>query len=170
MKPTVIECRGLVRTFQTGGTDVAALRGVDLAVHQGEFVAVMGPSGCGKSTMLHLLGGLDRPTAGEVVWQGRRVDELSESKLAKLRRSGVGFVFQFFNLVPSLSAAENVELTVLLAGGSRSVAASRRAELLERMGVSNRAHLAPSHHVRRRTTTRRDCPGIGQPTSRPARR
>ncbi len=143
MNDTMIEGRGLAKTFHSGGIDVLALRGVDVAVCRGEFVAVMGPSGCGKSTMLHLLGGLDRPSAGEVTWQGQRIDQLSETKLARLRRYEVGFVFQFFNLVPTLTAAENIELPVLLAGGSRADAATRRDELVERMGLAGRAHLAP---------------------------
>ncbi len=143
MNDTMIECRLLAKTFHASGIDMLALRGVDITVRRGEFVAVMGPSGCGKSTMLHLLGGLDRPSAGEVVWQGRRIDQLSETKLARLRRREVGFVFQFFNLVPTLTAAENIELPVLLAGGSRAEAAARRDELLERMGLGERARLAP---------------------------
>jgi putative ABC transport system ATP-binding protein len=143
MNETMIEGRGLAKTFHSGGVDVLALRGVDVAVRAGEFVAVMGPSGCGKSTMLHLLGGLDRPSAGQVTWQGRRVDQLSETKLARLRRREVGFVFQFFNLVPTLTAAENIELAVLLAGGSRCEAVTRRDELLERVGITARAHLTP---------------------------
>jgi putative ABC transport system ATP-binding protein len=136
---------GLAKTFTTGGGDVLALRGVDVTVDHGEFVAIMGPSGCGKSTMLHLLGGLDRPTAGQVTWRGMRVDQLSETKLAKLRRSHVGFVFQFFNLVPNLTARENVELSVMLAGGSRAEARSRGTELLDRVGLRSRADVAPGH-------------------------
>jgi putative ABC transport system ATP-binding protein len=139
----VIEGRALAKTFHSSGIDVLALRGVDLTVRRGEFVAVMGPSGCGKSTMLHLLGGLDRPTAGEVIWQGKRIDQLSETKLARLRRTGVGFVFQFFNLVPNLTAGENIELAVLLAGASRPEAAARREELLDRMGMAARSQVAP---------------------------
>ncbi|MEZ5410224.1 MAG: ABC transporter ATP-binding protein [Acidimicrobiales bacterium] len=139
----VIEGRGLARTFTTGGVDVLALRDVDIAVHPGEFVAVMGPSGSGKSTLLNLLGGLERPSAGQVTWRGERIDQSSETRLARLRRRTVGFVFQFFNLVPSLTAAENVELAVLLAGASRAAARTRAAELLGRMDLADHAGRSP---------------------------
>src|SRR4051794_1705078 len=114
----VLQAEALVKTYRAGGVDVPALRGVDLAVAEGEFVAVMGPSGCGKSTLLHLLGGLDRPTTGAVHLAGRRVDGLSETRWAMLRRAQIGFVFQFFNLIGNLTVADNVELPALLAGCS----------------------------------------------------
>jgi putative ABC transport system ATP-binding protein len=142
MEP-VLEARQLAKTYRAGGVDVLALRGVDLALAAGEFVAVMGPSGCGKSTLLNLLGGLDRPTAGEVLLGGKRVDQLSETRLALLRRREIGFVFQFFNLVPSLSAAENVELPALLGGASRAAARTRRDELLGAVGLTDKGKLAP---------------------------
>src|SRR5262249_46243438 len=115
----VLEARRLAKTY---GAGVEALRGVDLAVEQGEFVAIMGPSGCGKSTLLNLLAGLDRPSAGSVHLDGERIDRLSEAELARLRRRKIGFVFQFFNLVPTLSVIENVELPLLLAGRRRKTA------------------------------------------------
>jgi putative ABC transport system ATP-binding protein len=117
---------------------------VDLAVGAGEFVSVMGPSGCGKSTLLHLLGGLDRPTAGEVALGGRRVDQLSEAAWAILRRREVGFVFQFFNLIGNLTVADNVELPGLLAGLSPREARGRRRELLEDLGIEELAGAVPS--------------------------
>jgi putative ABC transport system ATP-binding protein len=113
---TVIETRGLHKTYRNNGVAVEALRGVDLEVTRREFVAVMGPSGCGKSTLLHMLGGLDRPTAGEVTVMGRRMDALDESARAVLRRAAVGFVFQTYNLIPNLSVADNVDLPGLLIG------------------------------------------------------
>jgi putative ABC transport system ATP-binding protein len=141
----VLEAKALAKTYDSGGVDVLALRGVDLAVEPGEFVAVMGPSGCGKSTFLHLLGGLDRPTAGEVVLSGTRIDSLSETRRAQLRRTQIGFVFQFFNLISNLSAAGNVELAARVAGASAAEGRVRRTELLERLGVSDKADALPAH-------------------------
>jgi putative ABC transport system ATP-binding protein len=140
----VLVTKGLERTYETDGIAVAALRGIDLAVTEGEFVSVMGPSGCGKSTLLHLLGGLDRPTAGEVHLGGRRVDQLSEAAWALLRRRQVGFVFQFFNLIANLTVADNVELPGLLAGLSPREARGRRRELLDDLGIAEVAGSVPS--------------------------
>jgi len=139
----VLVTTGLERTYETDGVAVAALRGVDLAVAEGEFVSVMGPSGCGKSTLLHLLGGLDRPTSGEVHLGGRRVDQLSEAAWALLRRRQVGFVFQFFNLIANLTVADNVELPALLAGVPAREARRRAGELLERLGLEETARRVP---------------------------
>ncbi|MGW0590391.1 ABC transporter ATP-binding protein [Streptosporangium sp. NPDC002607] len=135
---------GLVKTHGQGQSRVRAVDEVDLEVPQGQMLAVMGPSGCGKSTLLHLLGGLERPTDGEVWLAGRRVDTLSERALARMRRRSVGFVFQAFHLVEELSAAENVELPVLLAGRSRRQARRRASLLLERVGLADRARHLPS--------------------------
>ena len=117
---------------------------VDLEISRGEALAVRGPSGCGKSTLLHLLGGLDRPTAGETWLNGRRIDRLSERALAGLRRREIGFVFQAFHLMDELSAQENVELPALLAGRSPAEARRRAALLLERVGLAERAGHLPS--------------------------
>jgi len=141
---TALQAKGLAKTYSGDGIDVPALRGVDLDVADGEFVAVMGPSGCGKSTLLHLLGGLDRPSAGTIRLGGRQVESLSETEWAVVRRQEVGFVFQFFNLVANLTVAENVELPALLVGRPRSEARARRVELLERLGVEARADALPS--------------------------
>jgi putative ABC transport system ATP-binding protein len=140
----VLEARGLAKTYDTGGAEVLALRGVDLAIERGEFVAVMGPSGCGKSTLLNLLAGLDRPTAGEVRLDGERIDRLNEAQLARLRRRRIGFVFQFFNLLPTLSAVENVELPLLLVGRRRNDARRTATELMGELGVADKDAAAPA--------------------------
>jgi putative ABC transport system ATP-binding protein len=140
----LLEGKGIVRVFGKDETAVAALRGVDVAVDPGEIVAIVGPSGCGKSTLLSILGGLERPTSGEIWLAGQRVDQLSDSAWARLRRTRVGFVFQSFNLVENLSAADNVELPALIAGKSAKEARLRREELLARLGLSARSMLVPS--------------------------
>jgi putative ABC transport system ATP-binding protein len=123
---------------------VRALDAVDLDVSRGEAVAVMGPSGCGKSTLLHLLGGLDRPSAGELSVAGQRVDGLSERALAHFRRDEIGFVFQAFHLMDELTAQENVELPALLAGYSPNEARARATALLEEVDLADRARHLPS--------------------------
>jgi putative ABC transport system ATP-binding protein len=140
----VLEARNLAKTYETGGAKVLALRGVDLSIKRGEFVAIMGPSGCGKSTLLNLLAGFDRPTAGEVWLGGERIDELSETELARLRRRKIGFVFQFFNLVPTLSAVENVELPLLLVGQRRRKARRSANALLSDLGMPEKHAAAPA--------------------------
>jgi putative ABC transport system ATP-binding protein len=140
----VLAARSLARTYQSRGTPVRALDGVDLAVERGEFVAIMGPSGCGKSTLLNLLAGFDRPSAGEVWLGGQRIDGLSEAALARLRRRRIGFVFQFFNLLPALSVAENVELPLLLAGKRRRSARRAAVALLTELGVADRRDAGPA--------------------------
>jgi putative ABC transport system ATP-binding protein len=140
----VVRVRSLDKHYGQGEGLVRALGGVELEVSAGETLAVMGPSGCGKSTLLHLLGGLERPSAGEVWLAGRRIDGLSEKALARLRRRAVGFVFQAFHLMEELTAAENVELPALLSGRSPRAARRRAAELLDRVGLTDRAEHLPS--------------------------
>jgi putative ABC transport system ATP-binding protein len=140
----VLRTRGLEKQYGQGEGLVRALDRVELEVASGETLAVMGPSGCGKSTLLHLLGGLERPSAGEVWLAGRRIDELSEKALARLRRLAIGFVFQAFHLMDELTAAENVEVPALLAGRSPRAARRRAMELLERVGLTDRAKHLPS--------------------------
>ncbi len=141
---SVLETRNLQKIYRTDGVAVSALRGVDLTVNGGEFVAVMGPSGCGKSTLLHLLAGLDTPTDGEVVLDGHRLNDLNESRRAVLRRCTVGFVFQAYNLIPNLTVADNVDLPGLLAGRPAAEVAQRRDELLEELGLAEKANAFPS--------------------------
>ena len=140
----MVRARGLCKQYGKDATLVRAVDSVDLDVASGETLAVMGPSGCGKSTLLHLLGGLDRASAGEMWLAGRRIDTMSERRMAALRRDAVGFVFQAFHLMDELTAAENVELPVLLAGRSPRAARRRAAELLEQVGLSDRARHLPS--------------------------
>jgi putative ABC transport system ATP-binding protein len=141
---SVLRARGLQKEYGKGEGLVRAVDGVDLDIVAGETVAVMGPSGCGKSTLLHLLGGLDRPSGGEVSLNGRRIDDIGEKALARMRRSAVGFVFQAFHLMEELTAVENVELSALLAGRSPRAARRRAEELLEQVGLADRARFLPS--------------------------
>jgi len=141
---SVLRARGLRKEYGRGTGRVRAVDRVDLDVGPGETVAVMGPSGCGKSTLLHLLGGLDRPSGGEVSLNGRRIDELGENALARVRRTDVGFVFQAFHLMDELTAIENVELPALLAGRSPRATRRRAVDLLEQVGLADRAGFLPS--------------------------
>jgi putative ABC transport system ATP-binding protein len=140
----LVHATGLRKDYGSGEGLVRALDMVDLDVSRGEAVAVMGPSGCGKSTLLHLIGGLDRPSAGQLSVAGQRVDELSERALAQLRRDEIGFVFQAFHLMDELTAQENVELPALLAGCTPSEARARATALLEDVGLADRARHLPS--------------------------
>ena len=139
-----LRARGLRKEYGRNAGLVRAVDDVDLDVAPGETLAVMGPSGCGKSTLLHLLGGLDRPTAGEIWLAGQRVDRLTERALARLRRDAVGFVFQAFHLMEELTAVENVELPALLAGRSPRAARRLATDVLERVGLADRAAFLPA--------------------------
>ncbi|MGW2476133.1 ABC transporter ATP-binding protein [Streptomyces sp. NPDC001665] len=140
----VLRAVGVTRVYGEGENAVWAVDGVDLDVPAGQTLAVTGPSGCGKSTLLQLLGGLDRPTQGEVWLGGERVDGLTERALARLRRRRLGFVFQAYHLVDELTAAENIELPALLAGSSPRTARRRAAVLLDRVGLAGRARHLPA--------------------------
>ena len=139
----LIELTRVQKVFD-GGAEHPALDGVTLGVDRGEFVAVMGPSGSGKSTLLNLIAGLDRPTAGQVVVEGWDLGHAGEAELARYRRGRVGFVFQFFNLLASLTVLENVMVPAQLAGHSRAAARRRAEELLEKLGISGHAGRYPA--------------------------
>jgi putative ABC transport system ATP-binding protein len=144
MDAPALEARGLTKVYGEGDTAVHALDGVDIEVGRGQMVAIMGPSGSGKSTLLHLLGALDTPSAGRILLGGERYDGLGDGGLTRLRREKIGFVFQFFNLLASLSAEENVLLPALIAGRRDEVTRERARDLLGRVGLSERAHHLPS--------------------------
>ena len=134
----------LHRTYFTGPTRIDAVSEVSLTVETGEFVAIVGPSGCGKSTLLHLCAAMDRPTSGQVKLEGVSLETLNDDGLTRVRRSRVGFVFQFFNLLPTMTLQENVALPLLLAGEAPSMALSRARALADRVGLSDRLGHYPS--------------------------
>ena len=148
--PPLLLAKGLVKTYRLGGTELRVLRGVDLEVGRGEWVSIVGRSGSGKSTLLHLLGGLDEPDAGRVTFDGTEVTALHRPRVDRYRRESVGFVFQFYHLLPELSALENVLIAAMVRHGwaawpGRRKAARQRAEaLLERVGLADRARHKPA--------------------------
>lgn len=139
----LISATNLNKVYGSGDTAVIALNNVSLQVEPGEFVAVMGPSGCGKSTLLHLLGGLDQPTSGSVTIDGYKLSDLPDTKLTELRRHKIGFIFQFFNLIPVLNAVENAALPVTLDGVRPADAKAQASEWLTRFGLSDRLDHRP---------------------------
>ncbi|WP_234027765.1 MULTISPECIES: ABC transporter ATP-binding protein [Pseudonocardia] len=143
--PPELVVRGLRKTYEAETAPVRALRGVDLTVGRGEFVALMGPSGSGKSTLLHLLAGLDRADEGSVSIAGIRTEELSATRLARLRRRHVGLVFQFFHLIDHMSALENVALAALVAGAKPAEATERARDLLDTLGLLEKAGESPAN-------------------------
>jgi putative ABC transport system ATP-binding protein len=141
---TIVEARNLSKIYGSGEVAVKALDGINMRIEPGAFVAVMGPSGCGKSTLLQLLGGLDRPSAGDVLVEGQGIAELSDDALTALRRRRIGFVFQSYNLIPVLSAVENAALPLLLDGVRPAEAQRRAGAWLERVGLGDRLHHRPA--------------------------
>jgi putative ABC transport system ATP-binding protein len=135
---SLLTAEHLRKSYVVGDTSVEAVRDVSIAIEPGEFVALVGPSGCGKSTLLHLCGGMDRPTSGTVTLEGRRLDSLDDEGLTRVRRERIGFVFQFFNLLPTLTLEENIALPLRLAGARASAAGERARTLAERVGVAHR--------------------------------
>lgn len=140
---SIITTQNLTKIFGSGATAVTALNHVNLSVNSGEFVAIMGPSGCGKSTLLHLIGGLDRPSDGKVIIEGTSIADMDDDRLTELRRRKIGFVFQFFNLIPVLNALENAALPVTLDGVKPAEAQKKAAEWLARFGLSDRLASRP---------------------------
>jgi len=133
----------LIKVYKTGKLEVIALRGLDATFGGGKVTWIRGPSGCGKTTLLNLIGGLDRPTAGSIELDGQNVAQMTDADLVKFRRDKVGFVFQFFNLVPVLTAAENVDLPMRLAGVAAKERGKRAKELLEAVGLAKRVDQRP---------------------------
>jgi putative ABC transport system ATP-binding protein len=140
----IIETRGLTKVFGANGNAVHALRGIDMVVEKGEFVALIGPSGSGKSTLMAILGCLDSPTAGRYALDGQPVESLSGGALARIRNEKVGFVFQSYNLLPKASILRNVELPLLYAGLSRKERRRRAVEMLEKVGIPEKANVLPA--------------------------
>ncbi len=141
--PLLVEIRGVTKTYRRGAEKIEVLHGIDLDIPRGDFVALMGPSGSGKTTLLNLIGGLDTPTAGTIVVGGRRIDRLSSGELARWRAATVGFVFQFYNLLPVLSALKNVELPLLLTSLPAHARHRRAAIALALVGLADRAGHRP---------------------------
>lgn len=140
----ILRAEAIRKVFGAASVPVVALDGVTLTVEAREFVALMGPSGCGKSTLLHILGGLERPSEGAVYFGDERVDTLSEAAWARRRRRDIGYVFQFFNLIGNLSAADNIEIPALVAGVGARKARSRAKDLLGTLGIADRARATPA--------------------------
>ena len=138
----LIEVKNLSKVYGSGEAEVKALKNINLNIEQGEFVAIVGPSGSGKSTLLHLLGGVDKPSSGEVIIKGESIYKLKETELSILRRRKLGFVFQFFNLIPVLTAEENIEMPVLLDNGK--IDKNYMNELLKLLGLEERRNHHPS--------------------------
>ncbi len=139
----IVETENLTKIYGSGEVQVNALDGVSLHVNTGEFVAVMGPSGCGKSTLLHMIGGLDRPSSGSVKIDGQDLSSLKDDDLTDLRREHIGFIFQFFNLLPTLSALDNTALPLVLGGTKPADAQEKAAEWLEKLEVADRSTHRP---------------------------
>jgi len=139
----LIRLEQVTRVYPRGGADVRAIDGITLTIPTGEFVALMGPSGCGKTTLINLIGAIDRPTSGGVWLDEERLDLLSDDRLTRLRRTDIGIVYQFFNLLPTLSASENIGLPLLLYGLPAREIAARVARQLEQVGLAHRAHHWP---------------------------
>lgn len=134
----VLECRGVVKTFYDGGRTLPILQGVDLSIQEKEVLAISGPSGVGKSTLLHILGSLDAPTSGEVLFRGESLSSMSRAAINRFRNEELGFVFQFYHLLPEFTALENVMMPALVRGERRAKCRERAEELLDKVGLTER--------------------------------
>ena len=140
----VIETIDVTKTYMSGGRPLEVLKGIDLKVEPGEFMAIMGPSGSGKSTLLNMIGALDRPTSGKVYINGTDLSQLNDNQIADVRNTEIGFIFQFFNLIPRMDAQNNVELPMAIKGVSRTQRNKRAMDLLNLVGLGDRSHHKPS--------------------------
>ena len=143
-KPALMVLKGITKSFKNGQESLQVLKGIDLSVDEGDFVAIMGPSGSGKSTLMNIIGLLDQPTTGSYQLEGEDVADLSENRLAKVRNDQIGFIFQQFFLLPKLSAQKNVELPLIYAGKSPRERKQRAQQFLVKVGLSERSHHLPS--------------------------
>lgn len=143
MKKTAVEARNIIKDYQMGEVTASVLKNISLEIYQGEFVSIMGPSGSGKSTLLYILGGLDEPTDGSVILQGQDISQWDDKRKSLMRRRDIGFVFQFYNLIPNLTVEENILLSVLLDGKSRCDLQPRLDDLLEIVGLTDRRKHTP---------------------------
>jgi putative ABC transport system ATP-binding protein len=139
----VVECRNLRKSYILGEIRVDALRGINMKINRGEMISIMGPSGCGKTTLLNIIGSLDNPSSGQVLLEGSDISRASEQQLTDIRRKSVGFIFQFYNLLPVLTAVENVELPMLIAGIPKKERVQRANELLEKVDLLRRKDHKP---------------------------
>lgn len=144
MNKIIIKTHNLEKTYNTGKVKTHALRGINLEIPRGAWTAIVGPSGHGKSTLMHLIGGLDRPTAGQVFLDGMELSKTTNSELARIRWQKIGFVFQFFNLIPSLTAIQNIETAMMFAGVKENTQKQRARELLSLVGLSDKFNAKPS--------------------------
>ena len=140
----VIETIDVTKTYMSGGRPLEVLKGIDLKVEPGEFMAIMGPSGSGKSTLLNMIGALDRPTSGKVYINGTDLSQLNDNQIADVRNTEIGFIFQFFNLIPRMDAQSNIELPMAIKGVSRTQRNKRAMDLLNLVGLRDRSHHKPS--------------------------
>ncbi len=168
MTDSIIQVRALRKVYHTGEVDVEALRGVDLDVARGEFLAVIGPSGSGKSTLFHVLGGLAAPTSGSVMIDGADLSSIGDRERTKLRQRKIGFIFQKYNLLPTLSAADNIAMARALAGFPPEPA--NFAEILQHAQYRPSPFTQTPRPLRRRAAARRHCSRAGEQTGHPARR